>query len=84
MWGAHFQNMFNSAPSGFYALIEELRSGGPRLKGTQVYPRRFASRVFTLHKKFKALVSSESLLDSRFYRSITKFKNELADMTASS
>lgn len=32
-----------------------LRCGGPLLKGTQVYPRKFAEKVYTLHAQLKAV-----------------------------
>ena len=28
--------------------------GGPLLRGTQVYPRKFAAKLYQLHKKLKA------------------------------
>lgn len=40
--------------SAFEWMTPLLRCGGPKLKGTQVYPRKFAERLYKLHSAYKA------------------------------
>ena len=74
-------------------MPSKIRHGGPKLKGTQEYPQRFARKVFKLHQKHKVAgfwlssqVNGAQTLFSNIYRNgpdsfLVGFKKTFADIT---
>ena len=65
-------------------MLFDLRSGGPKLQGTQAYPRAFCDRIASYHKKFCLEFWLRTYLQLiHIFNSLSQFAHQSKDTGAS-